>query len=124
MYGCAIFLSVRAPGVLIGESTTILDSRSYRHCDVHDLDLLTADGVNGLVHRTFSHELECFAWVLLCAALSPMATCAFFPQLGCTYNHRFGPPKDCIPFSYAPDNEYHRLVRDHIDAIWSNLLDA
>jgi hypothetical protein len=33
------------------------------------LDLLTADGVNGLVPRTYRHELESFAWVLLYAAL-------------------------------------------------------
>jgi len=33
------------------------------------LDLLTADGVKGLVPRTYRHELESFAWVLLYAAL-------------------------------------------------------
>jgi len=33
------------------------------------LDLLTAKGVNGLVPRTYRHELESFAWVLLYAAL-------------------------------------------------------
>jgi len=33
------------------------------------LDLLTADGVKGLVPMTYRHELESFAWVLIYAAL-------------------------------------------------------
>jgi hypothetical protein len=98
------------------------------------LDLLTADGVKGLVPRTYRHELESFAWVLLYAALcvtngeENLNVLPFRDWVALT-SIDLGLQKTAF-LSYAPDNIINWVKAPYQSpllstfAIWSDLSDA
>jgi len=112
--------------VLIRECTTILDSRSYRYCDVYNmsLDPLTADHVNGLVPRTCRHELESFCLGSnLCYSLCHQWRNVLpFRKWVALTSVDLGLQKTALPFVCS--RQYHQLGQRPLlltVAIWSNL---